>query len=180
MYPRFLKTVLHFSLACGVFLGSASLLEQKAFANTQISVEKAKEIVLNHANITDKNVFFSDVELDTSHGRTEYEIEFFSNNKEYDYEIDAMSGKVTSFSQKMQKKHSTQNNSTSTYIGDAKAKEIALKHAKLTTAQIKHFNIKFEKDNGEAVYDVDLYTDNAKYEYEIDAITGMVIEFGKE
>ena len=46
MHSQFIKTIVHFSLACGIFLGGTSLTDQQALANTQISVEKAKEIAL--------------------------------------------------------------------------------------------------------------------------------------
>lgn len=180
MYSQFLKTILHFSLALGLFISAASLVEQQALANTQISVEKAKEIALKHANLAGENVFFSDIELDSDFGRVEYEIEFFFNNNEYEYDIDAVSGKVKSFSQKKLKNTVPQTGNMVQYMSEAQAKEIALKHSKISAKQLNHSNIKFEMEDGQAVYDIDLYANNAKYEYEINASTGEILEFGKE
>lgn len=99
MNSKFLKAILHFSLACGVFL-----MGQEAFANTKISIEEAKTIALTHAKIADKDAFFSKTELDTDDGITEYEIEFFHNNVEYDYEINATTGEIIKFEKEISKK----------------------------------------------------------------------------
>ena len=179
MHSQFLKAILSFSLTLGLFVGATSFVTQQALANTTITVEKAKEIALNHAKITDKNIFFSKTNLDTDDGRTEYEIEFFYNNYEYDFEIDAMSGKVTK-SGKEKIKTSSKNVDMTKYINDAKAKEVALEHAKLSADKLSYSTVTFDIEDGQGIYDVDLYVGKTKYEYEIDATTCEVIKFEKE
>ncbi len=62
-----------------------------------ISTEKVKEIVLNHANLTSSQVSFVKTELDFDDGMQKYEIEFYFNNKEYNYEIDANTGNILKY-----------------------------------------------------------------------------------
>lgn len=64
-----------------------------------ISETEAKNIALNHAGLTEKQVIFTDTELDCDYDRVhgyngyqhnpgcKYEIEFISGNTEYEYEI---------------------------------------------------------------------------------------------
>ena len=49
-----------------------------------IGVEKAREIVLNHAGLSSNEVIFSKVELDVDYGFATYEIEFYYQYYEYD------------------------------------------------------------------------------------------------
>ena len=62
-----------------------------------ITMEEAKEIALTHAGLTEADVTFIKTELGIDDGRQEYEIEFYSGNREYDYEIDASTGKILSY-----------------------------------------------------------------------------------
>ncbi len=64
--------------------------------NKQIGIEAAKQIALAHAKVALKDVTFIKAELDNEDGRAVYEIEFYSGNVEYDYDIDALSGEIIS------------------------------------------------------------------------------------
>lgn len=59
-----------------------------------ISEAKAKEIALKDAALAESSIRKYEIELDNDDGRMVYEIEFTHENKEYDYEIDANSGKI--------------------------------------------------------------------------------------
>lgn len=67
--------------------------------NSKITVEKAKEISLKHANLKDNQVIFNKTEMDYDNGVQVYDIEFHYNNVEYNYEIDASTGNILSYSQ---------------------------------------------------------------------------------
>ncbi len=59
-----------------------------------ISYEKAKEIALAQAHITSDGVVFEEREFDFDDGLAIYELEFTKDGVEYEYDIDALSGKV--------------------------------------------------------------------------------------
>ena len=65
--------------------------------SNKITVDEAKKIALNHANLTSKEVSFINAEADMDNGVEFYDIEFYNNNKEYDYEISAADGKIIEY-----------------------------------------------------------------------------------
>ena len=62
-----------------------------------IGTDRAKEIALNHAGLSINNVRFSKVELDVDYHIATYELEFYYNYYEYDYEIDATTGEILKY-----------------------------------------------------------------------------------
>lgn len=62
--------------------------------NLAITAQKAKEIALAHAGISAGDAVFNKAELDSDDGTQKYEVEFKVGNTEYEYEIDAQSGKI--------------------------------------------------------------------------------------
>ena len=63
-----------------------------------IGVEKARKIALEHAGLKADEVTYMKVDLDKHERIPEYEIEFFYGGMEYEYDIDAVHGKVLEFS----------------------------------------------------------------------------------
>jgi len=59
-----------------------------------ISAEKAKSLALEHAGLKSSEIVFEKTELDEDDGIWEYDVEFRKGNIEYEYEIDAKSGKI--------------------------------------------------------------------------------------
>ncbi len=65
----------------------------------RISKAAAKNIALKHAGFSSNDVTFTEVKLDKDDGVYTYDITFVSeDNTEYDYEINAVSGKIINFS----------------------------------------------------------------------------------
>lgn len=69
----------------------------KVPASMKISVDKAKSIALQHAGRSASDVTFSKAKLDMEDGLYVYEIEFRKGQTEYEYEIDAYSGKILKY-----------------------------------------------------------------------------------
>lgn len=65
--------------------------------NNYISNDKAKQLVLEHAKLDETNVRWHKVELDIDYNIKTYEIEFFYNNLEYEYEVDAINGSILKY-----------------------------------------------------------------------------------
>ncbi len=69
-------------------------------------------------------------------------------------------------------------NNTGSYIGEEKAKTIALNHAGLTESQVTFMKAKLDYSDGYWKYDVEFDTaDHREYEYDIDAYTGTILKF---
>ena len=73
----------------------------KTAQNKFISVSKAKAIALAHAGVSEKNVSFKKVKLEKDDGIYEYEVEFYVGNWEYEYSINAKTGKILDFEKEL-------------------------------------------------------------------------------
>ena len=59
-----------------------------------ITLEKAKEIALAQADVNAADAVFDDKEFDHDDGTAIFELEFTANGVEYEYDVDAVTGKV--------------------------------------------------------------------------------------
>ena len=137
-----------------------------------IGEEKAKTIALDHAGVSASNATFIRVQLGRDDGRMEYEVEFWSGNTEYDYDIDALTGEIRSYDRDVE--GYTIPTQSGTDIGEAKAKSIALNHAGIKEADTAFLQVQRDYDDGRLVYDVEFYAGSKEYDYEIDAYTGEI------
>lgn len=144
-----------------------------------IGVENAKIIALNDAKVKASEVSFVKEKLDKDDGKKVYDIEFYVGNKEYDYEIDALTGEILekdmdienyTIPKKPDKKKQGK------FIGMKNAKNIALNDAKLKASEVTFVKAKLDKEDGKKVYDIEFYAGNKEYDYEIDAVTGKILE----
>ncbi len=156
-----------------------------------ITAEQAKAAALAHAKLNESDVTFVKANLDYDDGRAVYDVEFYVGNKEYDYEIDAVSGKVREYDYDYENDRVTVSTTkkttgkttmkdTASYISAAKAKEIALKHAGVTAGSATFVKAERDRDDGRVVYEVEFYDGIFEYDYEIDALSGKVLEYDKE
>ncbi len=148
-------------------------------ALAEISPDQAKEIALKHAGVNPNEATMLKIEKDFDDGITEYEIEFWKNGTEYDYTINADTGKIIKNKQEMKHRNNAMHNqqNQNQYIGEQKAADIALKHANLTEKQTRRLHCTQKFDDGRQIYDVKFWKEYTEYEYEIDALTGEIIEF---
>ena len=140
-----------------------------------IGTDKAKEIALDHAGLKSSEVTFIKAKLDYDNGVRVYDVEFYSDNKEYDYEINAETGKILDYDYDVESW--TRPSTTTTTIDAAKAKEIALNDAGLKSNQVTFIKANLDYDDGRKIYEVEFYKGNTEYDYEIDAQTGKIISF---
>ena len=164
--------------------------------SNKITIEQAKEIALKHAGLTKDQVSFIETENDIDNGAEKYDIEFYCNGKEYDYEISAIDGEIIQYDSDINEDNNqnnnqsnTQNNSVNNAQSNAnntanisldKAKQIALSHAGLTTSQVTFKKTELDFDDGIQKYEVEFYYNNREYSYEIDANTGNVLSYEQD
>ena len=143
-----------------------------------VTLEQAKAIALKDAGFTESQVTIVRAWQDYDDGRLEYEIEFYKDNVEYDYEIDAATGKILSRDYDAEGYAPVINNPT-TSSGSAvtldQAKAIALKDAGFTESQVTIVRAWQDYDDGRLEYEIEFYKDNVEYDYEIDAATGKIL-----
>ena len=156
---------------------AASQNEAQRSAVSSIGESKAKEIALQHAGIGASQVSWIIVQQDYEHGRMEYEVEFYAGNQEYDYEIDASSGKILSFDYDIDRYAADTVQQSNTDIGTEKAKSIALSHAGVKAADTLFLSAEQDYDDGMRVYDVEFFAGNKEYDYKVDAANGKVLSF---
>ncbi len=170
----YFKTLSVATLTLGLFFFANS-----AEASPSISLQKAQEIATNHAQVPLSEANFTQAKFEDNLINPEYEIEFFHNNVEYEYEIDADNGEITSYSQEnhnnLQQGINTQ---SPNYISEEQAKEVAFNHANVNSPSF--VRVKLDLDDGIAMYEVEFTANNSKYEYEINAINSKIIKIEKE
>ena len=156
--------------------------EQKRTANSStsqsyIGEEDAKMKALTHAGLSSSDVQFVKAELDIDDGKAHYDVEFYSGTTEYDYEVDAYDGTILKFDADVENFTIPTNDSSTSYLGDAKAKAAALQHANLSEGDVTFTKVKLDHDDDRMIYDVEFYSSSGDYEYEIDAFSGAILEW---
>ena len=174
---------------------AADISSQPASAK-DIGEAAAKQIALEHAGIAEADASYLWVSRDYDDGRLEYEVEFFSGSKEYDYDIDAADGSILSFDSETefagkktadpaaspqtaapspQTAGSSSGQAGSEGISLEQAKKIAL--AKVPGANDSHIRIEKDRDDGQLLYEGKIVYSGVEYEFEISAADGSVLDW---
>lgn len=187
---------------CAALVVSLTLLSGGAFAASaggQIGEAEARSIALAHAGVPEEGAVFVKSYLDRDHGRVVYDIEFYSGSAEYDYEIDAASGQIVGFDRDIERRMipgpaaaaqppvpvqtlpaaapAMGAAGANGYIGEERAKAIALANAGLAESQVGRMRIHLDYDHGRPVYDIGFHAgERTEYDYEIDAVSGAILE----
>ena len=105
------------------------------------------------------------------------EVEFWSGNTEYDYEIDAVTGDILSYDFDVENYSIPSGSQASgNYISQERAREIA--QDRVPTATL--VELEFEFDDGRAVYEGKLREGRMEYEFEIDAVSGSILQWEQD
>lgn len=147
-----------------------------------ITLKEAKSIALKHAGVSSSKATFVKAETDYEDGIQVYEIEFYSGNTEYDYEIKVSNGEILSFDKDIENYTIPSSGSgsgssstpSSNYIGVDKAKSIALKDAGLSSSSVTFTKAKLDREDGVRVYEIEFFSSDKEYEYEINATSGKI------
>lgn len=177
-------TIFAATAALAALLAGCTQTVQGGTQMSYIGAEAAKNMAVTAAQVSKDDATFTEAELDEKDGTAYYDVEFTVDGTHYTYAIDALTGAVIeSGSQQAQgydpaKPDGTQTGTTSTAgaVDEAQAKQIALDHAGVAEADTAYLQVKADREDGVAVYDVEFYvaSTNTEYDYEIDAATGEI------
>ena len=148
---------------------------QKPDSSSYITQSRAKKIALADAGVKAANAVFLKASLDWDDGRAQYEVEFYSGNTEYDYDIDALTGAILSSDRELEDFDiGTVSSSSGKVISAEKAKSIALNRAPSGSTVVK---CQLDRDDGRTIYELELRNGWTEYECDIDANTGTILKW---
>lgn len=149
-----------------------------------VTLEQAKQTALQHAGKTASQVQFVKAQQDWENGRKVYEIEFIVSDStgytEYDYEIDAATGKIVSYDHDAESyAPPAQSTNSGVKVTEATAKKTALSRVSGATAA-NLYKFKLDFDDGRWEYEGEIRYGTMEYDFTIDATTGAIIEWDME
>ena len=175
----------------------------QASDSAYIGVEAAKSAAFAHAGLDAAQVTTDEVDFDYEDGRMVYELEFYADGAEYEYDIDASTGAVVKFSQeggRTQTSSSAESGGasgnvssgsgsgtaqsgaggTAADIGREAALAAALSHAGVSQDQVYNLEVKREYDDGRLEYEIEFKTGGWEYEYTISAADGTILDYERD
>ena len=173
------KFIIRTIAVCAAALILAGLLAVPALAagpvQTDIGAEQAETIALEQAGLAAEEVSRLRAVQDRDDGALEYEVEFFTDETEFDYSISAATGAVWQQSQELRQRGRQADGD----IGSDAAQAAALAHAELAVEEAQGLAVRKELDDGYLEYEVRWLTDSYAYEYVIDGAAGTVWQWEK-
>ena len=142
--------------------------------STSISMDEARTLVLKKV----PGATITKIELDYDDGRKIYEGEAYKDGYEYEFEINASTGKFIKWEQDWDDDHHDDDHhgSTSGLISAEKAEQAVLN--KLPGATIR--SMELDEDDGYYCYEGEAYQNGVEYEFVIDAYSGKILEWDQE
>ena len=192
----------------GCASGTPAITPTEAATTHILTKEEVQQIVFSHAKVTAADVLELEVDLDEEDGAIFYDVEFDDKNNEYDYRVDALSGKILydkaepketvpvdakpaetapteaqpAETKPAEEKPAETKPATTTKkkIGVTKAKNAAFEHAKVKASDAWDVEVDLDTENGKLVYEVSFNAGGYDYDYDIDAYSGKVLRYEKE
>lgn len=176
----------------------------QASDSAYIGVEAAKSAAFAHAGLDASQVTMGEVDFDYEDGRMVYELEFYADGAEYEYDIDASTGAVVKSSQEGGRTQTGSSagssgnsggvssgsgggtaqtgtgGSSSPDIGSEAALAAALSHAGVSQDQVYDLEVKREYDDGRLEYEIEFKTGGWEYEYTILAADGAILDYERD
>ena len=169
-------------------------------ATPYIGADAAAEAALKHSKVNEKDADISSVLLVEQNGMMLYEVCFSTKDNQYEYLLDASTGRVESWrkaavadavtepaiavsgdlkptaSPEPTASPAPEKNAT-VLIGEDEAKKLAMGHANITEKDLSSISCKLELEGLNLIYDIEMKTKLMEYDYEVDAISGEIVGF---
>lgn len=141
-----------------------------AMAAEKTTKEQAQEIALEDAGLTEDEVTFEEVEKGSKRGASVYEIEFYTDSKEYEYEIALADGEIVSAGWEL-----TESAAEGKKVTEAQAKGVAMRDAGVKDAKTTFSKSKSGTENGIPVYEFEFEDDSKEFKYDITKEGGVIL-----
>ena len=140
-----------------------------------------------YAGTTASDSVTAEVDSELDESPAHYEVELHTAWGEFEYLVDAYTGKVLSGQKDLLATAPAGDEaakptapSGGADIGHAKAKSIALNHAGVSENQAYDMDIELDDEDGKLVYEIEFKSGNMEYDYEIDAASGAILKHEAE
>ena len=154
-----------------------------------IGRDAARTAAEQYAGTTALNSVTAEVDPELDESPAHYEVELHTAWGEFEYRVDAYTGKVLSGQKDLPgtapgqgdvSRPSDSKNTPSGDIGYTKARSIALSHAGVSENKAYDMDIELDDEDGRLVYEVEFKSGNMEYDYEIDASSGAILKHETE
>ena len=138
-----------------------------------------------YAGTTALDSVTAEVDSELDEFPTHYEVELHTAWGEFEYLVDAYTGKVLSGQKDLPATapvgdETAKPTAPTGDIGHAKAKSIALNHAGVSESKAYDMEIELDDEDGTLVYEVEFKFGGMEYSYEINAATGAILKHEAE
>lgn len=167
-----------------------------ASSSAYIGEKAAKDAAYAHASVKEADIIKVKCEFDWEDGAMVYEVDFDTVDFEYEYEINAKTGKVVKFEKEANdetyvpskpanntgetNKTNNQTSNDETYIGKDAAKAAAIKHAGVSEDSVYDYSCELDHEHGTVIYEIEFKADGYECDYDINALTGDVVRYERE
>ena len=138
-----------------------------------VSRERALQIAMENAGVNEGDVYNIQVERELENGAPIYDIEFETDYGDYSYEVSRETGDIIGADYEL----------NDWYLNEAGGSPVTMEQAqaliqsKVPGAPLEDIRIWEERDDGRTYYEGELFYNNVKYEFEIDAQTGIIFDW---
>ena len=183
-----LNSSLSFDALAKLSVGELKDLAEAGAPAMPIGRDAAAYAAEQYAGTTALDSVTAEVDPELDESPAHYEVELQTAWGEFEYLVDAYTGKVLSGQKDLPTTVSAQNEAakpsgqkpapsgTAQDIGYAKAKSIALNHAGVSESKAYDMDIELDEEDGKLVYEVEFKSGGMEYDYEIDAATGTILQ----
>lgn len=140
-----------------------------------ISLDEAKEIAFDHAEVDGKTAHFDEAELDESD--RVYELEFEVDETEFEYDIEAVTGEILKAERDEADESGAKTKDAESLTLD-EALSVALEHAGVDRESVTIEENDWDEDD--QIIELEFFTDDVEFDYDIHAFSGKVLEVEQE
>ena len=145
-----------------------------AAAAESTTADYAVSIALSDAGLSEDEVTIEDVEKGTEQGASVYEIEFWTDEKDYEYDIAVADGEIVKVSWEYSEPYAD-----GKQINQTQARNIAVADAGVNENKTSFRKNRNGTEKGVPVYEFEFEDDTAEYKYDIAKQGGEILSYSR-